>query len=132
MSQFTTSIDADDFGGLDVHFFHSKTSARNAMVPLLFLYDWRRSFVDVQKCLPFSVREVLMSPEIITWTWLHYFPGPMTGFLMYFENSPSELMKPGSNVLEYLETHTDYSAFPKELAIMQRPWAKTIGNVIFW
>lgn len=51
---------------------------------------------------------------------------------MYFENSPSELMKPGSEINGYLKTPTGYSAFPKELAIMPRSWAKTIGNVVFW
>jgi hypothetical protein len=70
--------------------------------------------------------------EIIAWTLLHWFPGPTTGFLMYFENNPSELMKPSSEVLGYLETPTGYSAFPKELAIMPRLWAETIGNVVFW
>jgi hypothetical protein len=70
--------------------------------------------------------------EIITWTLLHYFPGPTTALQMYFENNPPATMVPGSFATKYLETPMGASAFPKELGIAPRSWAKTLGNVVFW
>jgi hypothetical protein len=70
--------------------------------------------------------------EIITWTLLHYFPGPTTGLYMYFENNPPELMVRDSFSFRYMETPMGFSAFPKELGIVPRSWAETLGNVVFW
>ncbi|KAK5042320.1 hypothetical protein LTR13_002126 [Exophiala sideris] len=71
--------------------------------------------------------------ELITWTLLHYFPGPTTAFQMYFENNPAGLMDPESWVrTTYLKAPTGYSAFPKELSIVPRSWAETISNVQSW
>jgi pimeloyl-ACP methyl ester carboxylesterase len=52
MPQFTTFVDADDFGDLEIHFVHSKTSARDTVIPLLFLHGWPGSFLEVQRLLP--------------------------------------------------------------------------------
>jgi hypothetical protein len=70
--------------------------------------------------------------EIITWTLLHYFTGLTTSFRKYFEKSPPEHMKPGSDVRKYLNTTTGYSAFPKKLSIMPRSWAEIISNTVSW
>lgn len=52
MPQFTTSIDVDVFGELDIHFVHSKTFTQDTMIPLLFLHGWPGSFLEVSKMLP--------------------------------------------------------------------------------
>lgn len=51
MPQFMTSIDADDFGKLDLRFIHSRGTGSNP-IPLLFLHGWPGSFAEVQKILP--------------------------------------------------------------------------------
>ena len=68
--------------------------------------------------------------EIITWTLLHYFPGPTTGLVMYREN-------PGQDELAYYANHyvkvpSAVSAFPKELIMVPRCWAETAMNVVWW
>lgn len=70
--------------------------------------------------------------EIITWTLLHYFPGPATGFMMYHENShaESEMVKSWKDT--YINVPSGFSAFPKELAMMPRSWAERKANVKFY
>lgn len=68
--------------------------------------------------------------EIITWTLLHYFPGPTTSFVMYREI-------PGALELEhfanyYVKVPTGVSAFPKELIMVPRSWAEAAMNVVWW
>ncbi|KAI9875251.1 MAG: hypothetical protein M1830_008707 [Pleopsidium flavum] len=72
------------------------------------------------------------STELITRTLLPYFPGPTTGFMMYFENNLPATMVEGSWTNEYLGVPSGFSAFPKELAIVPRSWAERIANVVFW
>ena len=67
--------------------------------------------------------------ELITWTLMHYFPGPITGLVMYYENPPSP--RPGT-LNRYIEVPTGISAFPKELVILPRSWVQTKANVVFW
>lgn len=50
-SQYTTVIDVDGFGPLDIHFVHQKSAVSNA-IPLLFCHGWPGSFVEVTKMLP--------------------------------------------------------------------------------
>lgn len=69
--------------------------------------------------------------ELITWTLLHYFPGPTTGFTMYKENDLEEESN-GFQATNYVKTPTGVSAFPKELGVMPRSWAETYANVVFW
>lgn len=69
--------------------------------------------------------------EYITWTLLHYFPGPTTGFQMYKENNQNEMAK-GLQANEYCKPPTGVSAFPKELGLMPRSWAETKANIVFW
>ena len=70
--------------------------------------------------------------ELITWTLLHYFPGPTTGFMMYTENHLPATMVEGTWAQEYLDVPCGFSAFPKELGIVPRSWAEKVANVTFW
>lgn len=69
--------------------------------------------------------------ELITWTLLHYFPGPTTGFTMYKENNLEEQSN-GFQATNYVKTPTGVSAFPKELGVVPRSWAEKHANVVFW
>ena len=51
MPQYSTSIETDGFGQVDLHFVHSLSSSSNA-IPLLFLHGWPGSFQEVSKALP--------------------------------------------------------------------------------
>lgn len=61
--------------------------------------------------------------ELITWTLMHYFPGPTGGSHLYKENSATEMIG-GVEADNFLETPTGVSAFAKEagmgLALEQR------------
>jgi hypothetical protein len=51
LPQFTTSIDvSDDFGPLNVHFVHSKSSKADS-TPLLFFHGWPGNFAEITKGL---------------------------------------------------------------------------------
>lgn len=65
--------------------------------------------------------------EIITWTLLHYFPGPTTGLVMYRENPGLD-----SYAIKNLKVPCAVSAFPKELTMVPRCWAETTMNVVWW
>ena len=69
--------------------------------------------------------------ELITWTLMHYFPGPTTGLNMYYENPPSVALST-SIANQYIEVPTGVSAFPKELCMLPRSWVQTKANVVFW
>ena len=66
--------------------------------------------------------------ELITWTLLHYFPGPTTAFTMSKENNVEEQIR----TQNYIAVATGVSAFPKELGLVPRSWAETSANVVFW
>jgi pimeloyl-ACP methyl ester carboxylesterase len=51
LPQFTTTINVDGFGDLQIHFVHEK-SAKPASIPLLFCHGWPGSFLEVIKILP--------------------------------------------------------------------------------
>ena len=72
------------------------------------------------------------SKEVITWTLLHYFPGPTTGFMMYFENSShnSEMVQSWRD--SHINVPTGCSSFPKELAMMPKSWVERKANVKFY
>jgi pimeloyl-ACP methyl ester carboxylesterase len=69
--------------------------------------------------------------ELITWTLLHYFPGPTTGFQMYRENNPA-VAGPSLQMKSFVKQPTGVSVFPKELGIVPRSWAETKANIVFW
>lgn len=69
--------------------------------------------------------------ELITWTLLHYFPGPTGGFHIYRENSATEMIS-GADADRFLETPTGVSAFAKEAEMVPRSWAEKKANVVFW
>ncbi|KAI9694803.1 MAG: hypothetical protein M1822_000419 [Bathelium mastoideum] len=51
LPQFTTTIDVEGFGDLEIHFVHQPSSVANA-VPLLFSHGWPGSFIEISKLLP--------------------------------------------------------------------------------
>ncbi|MCJ1266423.1 hypothetical protein MMC22_006308 [Lobaria immixta] len=69
--------------------------------------------------------------ELITWTLLHYFPGPTTGFHMYRENTPEYVLY-GEDGSKFVEVPTGVSAFGRELEMVPRSWAEKIYNIVFW
>ena len=50
LPQFKTSIEVEDFGALDIHFFHSASSSSDA-IPLMILHGWPGSFDEVSNVL---------------------------------------------------------------------------------
>jgi len=70
--------------------------------------------------------------ELITWTLMHYFPGPTTAFQMYFENSPEELSHTSILATGFIKVPTGVSAFPKELGVMPRSWVERKAKVVWW
>ncbi|TGO29977.1 hypothetical protein BPAE_0009g00750 [Botrytis paeoniae] len=50
-AQFTTGVEVDGFGELDVHFVWKKSEVVGA-VPLLFVHGWPGSFLEVVQLLP--------------------------------------------------------------------------------
>ncbi|EGX97247.1 Epoxide hydrolase [Cordyceps militaris CM01] len=57
LPQFTTTVNVDGFGDLDIHFIHQRSS-RPDSIPLLFSHGWPGSFLEVVKILP-----LLANPE---------------------------------------------------------------------
>ena len=69
---------------------------------------------------------------IITWTLLHYFPGPTTAVAMYHENPVDDIIRDGLAARHYVKVPTGVSLFPKELSLVPRSWAETKVNVASW
>ena len=69
--------------------------------------------------------------ELITWTLLHYFPGPIRAFQIYRENSATEMIS-GAEADKFLQTPTGVSAFAKEAEMVPRSWAERKANIVFW
>jgi hypothetical protein len=69
--------------------------------------------------------------EVITWTLMHYFPGPTTSFMMYHENTYEGLMA-AEWFNEYIKVPYGVSAFPKELAVMPKSWVEKATNLKFY
>ncbi|KAL8350794.1 hypothetical protein RB601_000979 [Gaeumannomyces tritici] len=67
--------------------------------------------------------------EFITWTLLHYLPGPTTGMLMYRENMDPSVQAAAS---AYIERPTGVSHFPEEIIMAPRRWAEEECNIVFW
>lgn len=61
LPMFTTNINMEDFGDLNIHFVHQKSSVQNA-VPLLFVHGWPGSFIEVIKLMPLLVEGGSDSP----------------------------------------------------------------------
>ncbi|KXN83139.1 Putative epoxide hydrolase [Leucoagaricus sp. SymC.cos] len=56
LPQFTRDIEVEDFGTLNVHYIHKKSSLPSA-IPLLFVHGWPGSFLEVRKILPLLLEE---------------------------------------------------------------------------
>ncbi|KIK65124.1 hypothetical protein GYMLUDRAFT_194926 [Collybiopsis luxurians FD-317 M1] len=55
LPQYTTDIEVDGFGTLNIHYVHKKSEVVNA-VPLLFVHGWPGSFIEVRKILPLLIQ----------------------------------------------------------------------------
>ncbi|KAK8147015.1 hypothetical protein G3M48_002267 [Beauveria asiatica] len=51
LPQYTTPIDVDGFGPLNIHFVHQR-SVHPGSIPLLFCHGWPGSFLEAEKILP--------------------------------------------------------------------------------
>ncbi|KZT67066.1 alpha/beta-hydrolase [Daedalea quercina L-15889] len=51
LPQFTRDLDVDDFGTLNIHYIHQKSTVESA-IPLLFVHGWPGHFLEVKKMLP--------------------------------------------------------------------------------
>ncbi|XP_014551086.1 hypothetical protein COCVIDRAFT_31335 [Bipolaris victoriae FI3] len=70
--------------------------------------------------------------ELITWTSLHYFPGPTTGFNMYRENIKLVLEPPARLGNSVVTIPFGFSAFAKELLLPPRSWLEKDHNLVYW
>jgi hypothetical protein len=52
LPNFKIEITVEGFNPLNIHFIHQKSSADSA-IPLLFVYEWPGSFIEIIKMLPF-------------------------------------------------------------------------------
>ncbi|KAI0629888.1 alpha/beta-hydrolase [Trametes polyzona] len=51
LPQFTTDVEVEGHGSLNIHFLHQKSTVENA-IPLLFVHGWPGHFLEVRKMLP--------------------------------------------------------------------------------
>lgn len=67
--------------------------------------------------------------EMITWTLLHYFPGPTRSFAIYAETTYEDdsFRAPG-----YVSVSTGVSAFKAEAEMVPKNWAEAKANIVFW
>lgn len=70
--------------------------------------------------------------ERITWTLLHYFPGPTTGFNMYRENINYFMKQVELPQGDYVKVPYGFSAFAKEISIPPRAWVERSYNLVYW
>ncbi|KAI0325055.1 alpha/beta-hydrolase [Cubamyces sp. BRFM 1775] len=89
--QFTTDIEVDGFGSLNIHFVHQKSKVENA-IPLLFVHGWPGHFLEVRKLLPILTSESPDHPSF------HVVAPSLPGF--GFSEAPS---KPGFAGSQYAE-----------------------------
>jgi hypothetical protein len=67
--------------------------------------------------------------EFITWTLLHYFPGPTNSFSMYAALDPKD---DGFRGKECVHVPVGVSAFARDPDMVPRRWAETKANVVYW
>lgn len=89
------------------------------------LLSWSNAFS------PSNLTGYKWSPtELITWTLLHYFPGPTRSFAIYAE---TDYEKDDSfRGPEYVTVQTGVSAFRAEAEMVPRKWAEAKANITFW
>ena len=69
--------------------------------------------------------------ELITWTLMHWFPGPTTAMNMYRENFPI-FANPEKDTNKYVTVPTGVSLFPKEILVPPRAWVESDYNLVAW
>ncbi|KAI6468789.1 hypothetical protein MCOR14_009878, partial [Pyricularia oryzae] len=89
--QFTTSVDVDGFGSIEMHFVHQRSQDENA-IPLLFCHGWPGGFWEVRKLLPLLTPQNVAEPSFHVVAPSH----PNFGF-------SEEVAKPGFNGRKYAE-----------------------------
>ncbi|KAJ8508327.1 hypothetical protein ONZ45_g9387 [Pleurotus djamor] len=62
LPQFTTDIDVEGHGTLNIHYVHKTSNVKHA-IPLLFVHGWPGSFVEVRKILPLLTESGLDHPS---------------------------------------------------------------------
>ncbi|KAL0059555.1 hypothetical protein AAF712_013700 [Marasmius tenuissimus] len=69
LPQFTSDIQIDGHGTLNIHFVHKQSGAKNA-IPLLFIHGWPGSFLEVRKLLPLltAVKEGAPSFHVVAYS----------------------------------------------------------------
>ncbi|KAI0671042.1 alpha/beta-hydrolase [Trametes maxima] len=91
LPQFTTDIEVDGFGSLNIHFVHQKSKVENA-IPLLFVHGWPGQFLEVRKLLPILTAGSPDHPSF------HVVAPSLPGF--GFSEAPN---KPGFGGFQYAE-----------------------------
>lgn len=61
LPMFTTTVPTQQFGELDIHFVHQRSSASGA-IPLLFVHGWPGGYFEVTKLLPLLTQGSADSP----------------------------------------------------------------------
>jgi len=51
LPQYTTDIEVEGFGPLNIHFIHSRSAVKGA-IPMLFVHGWPGGFWEASKILP--------------------------------------------------------------------------------
>lgn len=92
LPQFTTTINIDGFGDLQIHFLHEK-SPNPSSIPLLFSHGWPGSFLEAVKILP-----LLTSPTNSAQPSFHVVAPSLPNF-----GFSSAVTKPGFTIQHYAE-----------------------------
>ncbi|KAK3940175.1 alpha/beta-hydrolase [Diplogelasinospora grovesii] len=93
LPQFTTNVNVDGFGDLEIHFVH-QTSSRPGSIPLLFCHGWPGSFLEVTKLLP-----LLTSPSDPSTQSFHIVAPSLPNF-----GFSQRVGQPGFGIPQYAET----------------------------
>ncbi|TLS21699.1 uncharacterized protein PpBr36_09479 [Pyricularia pennisetigena] len=76
--------------------------------------------------------------EYITWTLLHYFPGPTTAMQMYRANFSEQMQTTMTEPLTKMfaanrvDIPVGVSQFPKEIGASPKAWFEQENNLVFW
>nr|OQO30401.1 hypothetical protein B0A51_02361 [Rachicladosporium sp. CCFEE 5018] len=92
LPQFTTKVEVEGFGDLDMHFVHQRSEVKGA-IPLLFVHGWPGSFLEVEKLLPLLTKPADGGPAF------HVVAPSLPNFA--FSEGPS---KPGFGLKQYAES----------------------------
>ncbi|KAF1817466.1 alpha/beta-hydrolase [Eremomyces bilateralis CBS 781.70] len=89
--QYTTSVNVDGFGEVELHFLHQQTRNGNS-IPLLFCHGWPGSFLEVLRILPLLTSTAPGAPSF------HIVAPSLPNF-----GFSSLIQKPGFSIPQYAE-----------------------------